>query len=138
METIAERFKRCREAVHKSQEQVANALNMSRSTFARREAEGDFSSKILEEMARMYSVNVEYLICGDKNDSVSDKIAFSFENSETKVPLRAESPKPFFLNENETFEDLTPNEKNKLRIIRNLSPEDYKEHEKFLEERQKK
>ena len=142
MESIADRIKISREKSLKTQDYVAKALGMSRSTYARREANGDFSSKILEDMANIFDVSVNYLICGNMNNENTQPPQYDLlpkEYISEPEPQRAKSTELNLTEDTEDFRSkITHEEINTLKIIRNLSPADSAELKKFLEEKLKK
>ncbi len=131
MDKIESRIRNYRMRSHLTQAQVASALGMNRSTYARHEKDGDFTYEMILALARLFHVPSEWIFYGEDkphNDLFRPVIA-----PDTPIE-RLESTTPNFTIE-ETF-DVTNDEKNMLRIFRRLKPDDKKFIKEFLEQRQ--
>ncbi len=97
-----------------TQEAAANALNMKKNTYARMERYGNPKPDMLRKLAELYNVRVDYFIYGE---TVLSQAA---ETLNQHPPLVFKDyTTPIFATE-EPYLTLTTNEKNCVKMCRNL------------------
>ena len=116
METISERIRRLRKKCRKTQNEVADFLDMNRSTYARHEANGDFTLEDGLRLEKCLGVTITEILTGEPTHTILETPNNPFEDKENLI--------------------LTNKEKNIIKIIRNLKTADKQFLLSFLEERQ--
>ena len=124
MDSIGERIISFRKSSGLTQANVASALGMNRSTYARREPLGDFPAEKVKIMATLFGVTTDEILHGKMNLSPIDQ-----------NPRRLNDAEKLFQIEGEEV-TLTRTETNFIKIIRQLKKDDYDFLKNFLEEHQ--
>ena len=99
-----------------TQQSAADALGLKKNTYARMELHGNPKPELLAKLAKLYKVSVSRILLGDdetKSAETNDEIGF----------MRLSEPPHRFAGQR-TDITLTLNEKNCIKVCRELSKED--------------
>lgn len=128
METINKRIRRLRIKRELTQKAVAKKLNISQSTYSAFEKNGKITTERALQLAIILDVELEEILTGHKPQPQENKESKKHENI-----LRQDVLPGFNIGEYNGI-ILTKKEENRIKIIRQLSKEDEKKFEEFLNE----
>ncbi len=113
--SIGDAIKKLRKINGYSQDELAQKLNIKRSTYAYREKNSSLTATQLSEIADLFKISYDALLKGEISHPLNIPNEYIFEAQ------TLEQPKQNFKNDNENFAVLTNKERRLLKKIRQLS-----------------
>jgi transcriptional regulator with XRE-family HTH domain len=134
MSALNDRIAKCRKLANLTQTDMAEKLNIKCSTYSQMERKGLISAERLFEMAKIFGVTPCYLF--DETEPCREEKKNSLIPEIENAPTTLNQPEvPFF--KKEIFV-ITKKEENLIKILRELSKDDYNKTMKFIEEMNRK
>ena len=134
MSPLNDRIAKCRKLANLTQTDMAEKLNIKCSTYSQMERKGLISAERLFEMAKIFGVTPCYLF--DETEPCREEKKNSLIPEIENAPTTLNQPEaPFF--KKEIFV-ITKKEENLIKILRELSKDDYNKTMKFIEEMNRK
>ncbi len=137
MSSVNERIAKYRRLSNLTQTDMAEKLNIKCSTYSQMERKGIISAERLHQMAEIFGISPCYLFNGEEPCKKEvEESRNNFLQFEASAPTFMNQPEPPRF-EREIFV-ITKKEENLIKLIRNLSKENYNKTIKFIEDIHKK